>query len=153
MPKTVKVSQEQIDRAITSNSNRCMIAESVKDSIPGVQRVLVDTQRIAFTVDGQRKTFLTPPVVQQAILDFDYGQPVKPFNFRMPTPIHVRSAAQGKTRVEVSENAVGGKYPPPEKKAHLITTVSSKAHQPAIRRAGRRFGLRGMRASQLEASS
>ena len=77
-------------------SSRRAIAQAVKAAHPGVRRVSVDLQAIQFSdwERGLRFTYLTPRVVQVALLRMDQGEPVKPFAFSLGEPICTSKAAQ-----------------------------------------------------------
>jgi hypothetical protein len=78
----IDVTAEMIDGAERDVVGRCMVAEALK-AIPGITRPSVDMQTIRFTRDGERETYFTPWDVQNAIVRFDGGDPVEPFNFRL----------------------------------------------------------------------
>src|SRR6266702_2903704 len=63
-----------------------MIADSVKHCYPWARNVTVDIQTIRLSDPdrGVRFTYLTPRQAQLALLDFDAGEPVEPFNFVLP---------------------------------------------------------------------
>lgn len=81
----VKVDQDHIDRSMPERSSSCMIAESIKDLVPESTYVSVDLHTIRWSDPGKqcRYEYLTPRVAQIALLKFDRGIPVKPFEFRL----------------------------------------------------------------------
>src|SRR5215472_13072355 len=79
----ISVTQEHIAEAERDSTGRCMVAEAIKSSIPGVSHVQVDMQTIRFTRDGERETYFTPWDVGNAIVRFDGGDPIEPFSFRL----------------------------------------------------------------------
>lgn len=83
--KQVHVRASQIAAAVRRNSHRCMIADAVAATIPGAAHILVDVQSIRWSdlETSQRFVYLTPHAVQQALLRFDAGQPVRPFSFML----------------------------------------------------------------------
>jgi len=86
-PKTkhadVSVTEVHIAEAERDATGRCMVAEAIKSSIPGVSRVQVDMQTIRFTRNGERETYFTPWDVGNAIVRFDGGDSIEPFTFRL----------------------------------------------------------------------
>lgn len=83
--RRIYVRQDHITHAVRRDSKRCMIATAVHDNIPWATYILVDSQSIRFSnyESGERYVYLTPPSVQQALLDFDSGVVVKPFSINM----------------------------------------------------------------------
>lgn len=82
---TVKITKKQIDEAIRGNSSHCMIADAVKEQVPGAKYVSVDLQSIRWTdtAKGRRYTYLTPPRAQRALVKFDQGDPVGAFQMTL----------------------------------------------------------------------
>jgi hypothetical protein len=85
MYSTIRVTKDEIQKAIPEDSSHCMIAEAIKACRPSASRVSVDIQTIRWSnLDkGERYIFLTPPSAQKAILQFDEGITPKPFCFRL----------------------------------------------------------------------
>src|SRR5215203_1022975 len=85
--RTLKISVDvdTIVNAIQADSHQCMIADAVQAQVKNAKFIMVDLQSIRFTDKerGIRYIYLTPPVAQQAILEFDKGKPVKPFEFTL----------------------------------------------------------------------
>lgn len=79
----VSVTSEDIARATRRDSRNCMIAEAIKATYPGALKILVDIQTIRWSdpKTGKRYAGLTPPKVAQALVDFDQGREVAPFQF------------------------------------------------------------------------
>lgn len=88
----VGITTTDIQLAVRKNSHRCMIAEAIRRDIPYANRVVVDLQSIRYTDDqaGIRYFFFTPPVAQEALLAFDEGRPVEPFEFDLRKPAQIR---------------------------------------------------------------
>lgn len=82
-PKKITVEQHHISEACKRDSHHCMIADAVRKSIPTAQYISVDLQTVRFTVRGERYTYLTPPLAQLALIAFDHGKKVKPFQFTL----------------------------------------------------------------------
>ena len=79
----VQVKQETITKAITADSSKCWIAESIKEEVPTATHVAVDLATTRFTdpAKGLRYVYLTPYSAQLALLEFDEGTPPSPFSF------------------------------------------------------------------------
>jgi hypothetical protein len=80
---TIEVTQADIDQAMRKKSGKCVLATAVARSIEGARRVDVDLQTIRFTVDGERRVYLTPPGASGYVIAFDAGDPIHPFGFRL----------------------------------------------------------------------
>jgi hypothetical protein len=91
--RVVSVSEKTIATAERADSRHCMIADAIRESFPDqdLSGVSVDLQTIRWSdrKRGERITFLTPPMAQDALIDFDQGITNEPFEFRLGTPIHV----------------------------------------------------------------
>lgn len=87
----IAVKQTHINTACQRDSHHCMVADAIRDQAKA-KYILVDVQSIRWSDMKTRKryVFLTPPKVQQAILQFDRGKPVAPFIFTLATPVKVR---------------------------------------------------------------
>jgi hypothetical protein len=84
----IDVQQFFISTAEKKDSRYCMIAEAIGTQYPHLANVQVDTQAIRVTDRKEREQliFMTPLSVQEAILRFDEGEPVKPFRFQLREP-------------------------------------------------------------------
>jgi hypothetical protein len=92
----IYVTKEILETAIKRDSHHCAVQMSIEDQIPWAKRITVDTQTIRFTDDRKKATgrwvrnwYLTPRVIQQYIVDWDAGKPVKPFSFLLKQPTKV----------------------------------------------------------------
>lgn len=107
MRKRIRITAEHIANAKRRDSHQCMIADAIHDA--GGQFVSVDIQTITFTdrKADRRLTFLTPPSGQEAIVKWDSGKPVAPFNLVLSRPIHTRQVKHYRTtdNVEVIARA------------------------------------------------
>src|SRR4029077_5439608 len=83
--KTIRVTQEDIDRATRKSSSRCVVALAIARQIPDAARVEVDVQSVRFTQGDVRREFVVPPVVASYVCDFDAGDEIHPFTFRLRT--------------------------------------------------------------------
>src|SRR5262245_15979594 len=77
----LNITKELIAEAVKGDSSHCMVAEAVKEAVPGASHVSVDIQSIRFSdaKKGVRYIYLTPRKAQMAILEFDKGKQPKPF--------------------------------------------------------------------------
>lgn len=79
----IAVTQADIDRALQSNSSKCVVAQAIARTLPDATRIDVDTQSIRFTINGERYAYLTPYSVQGYVVGFDAGDEIHPFRFRL----------------------------------------------------------------------
>lgn len=81
----IEVDVDTIVNAITADSYHCMIADSIQAQVPSAKFIQVDIQSIRFSDKerGIRYIYLTPPIAQQRILEFDKGKKVAPFEFTL----------------------------------------------------------------------
>lgn len=89
----VIVTQLIIDQSCRAHSGYCMISEAVKMAVAWALAVSSDLQSIRLTDPrkGLRYVYLTPRVVQMALIRFDQGQTVTPFEFTL-RGAHVRTS-------------------------------------------------------------
>jgi hypothetical protein len=94
---TVTVKQENIDRAERRDSSHCMIADTIKQVLPEASNVSVDLATIRWTDRKlkRRYVYLTPPLAQRSLVNFDQGIPTEPFSFRLHKAVQV--VESGKT--------------------------------------------------------
>ena len=146
----VDVTQELIDTAVRNNSNRCMVQAAMQHTFPTATHVTVDIHTIRMTLpeDQKRYIYLTPGRVQQYIFDFDEGQKVEPFSFRLESPAWIADATshgggdkkeKAITSIDVRNSKNGGKH----KRVEVETVLPV---EPNPRMTGRRVkGLRAVR--------
>lgn len=153
-PKVVlPVTMEQIETATKADSSHCMIADAIKAAVPGAANVSVDLQTIRFSDPKKRRryVYLTPRRAQEALIEFDQGRGVEPFEVTLRgghvTAMNQRKAAEGgraepgRSRKLVTRGNSGrvpevmGGPPPP------IGALASKATKIGRRR---EFGLRAL---------
>ena len=91
---SVSITPEIIETAVERDSGHCVIADSIRNSIPGVNRVSVDLQTIRFTdpVSQKRYIYLTPPMAQVVLLAFDQGVRPNAQRIRLGKPIQIVKA-------------------------------------------------------------
>lgn len=72
---TVRIRPEHIAEAVARDSNKCAIAQAIKDAYPRFSRISVDiaTIRVSDGTRGLRSMYFTPPSLQKFILNFDRG--------------------------------------------------------------------------------
>ena len=121
---TVHITPDVITTSVKRNSSHCVIAEAVKLSVANAKSIAVDIQTIRWS-DREKKeryTYLTPRTVQKAIIDFDQGETLEPFSFRLSgghtTRLYKRGGRNRKPSLRASRHAhgslepVGGEPPP-----------------------------------------
>jgi len=124
----LSIKSTHIDESIRSAANHCMIAAAIKEKIPTARWVLVDLQSIRWTdrKAGRRFIFRTPLMAQKALLDFDKGMSVRPFEFTLPAPeskpIQKRPARKPKTDLQSRRRAKSKKIYKKAKTAPEHTT-------------------------------
>lgn len=91
--REIEVEQQHIDDALKGDSHSCMIAEAIKEQIPGAKKVVVDIATIRWTdtIKNRRIICLTPMKAQEGLVAFDRGFKPPPFRFssnrsRSPKP-------------------------------------------------------------------
>lgn len=89
---TIEVTEREGAQGVVRSGTKCMVALAIARRIEDAKHIMVDMQTIRFTraSTGERLVFLTPDRVAQYIVDFDAGDPIDPFRFRLGGPIRVR---------------------------------------------------------------
>jgi len=170
----VHVKKETITKAITADSSRCWIAESIKEQVPTATHVAVDLATVRFTdpEKGLRYVYLTPYSAQLALLQFDEGNPPGPFSFLLKNahvsksgstlpPVKVKADGEVRTKLKAQrdrENArarharrVAAREAISSTAAHLRVSNGSKVprrvggRRPPQLRMMRQFGVRAFR--------
>jgi hypothetical protein len=142
------IESEQIALAVIKNSHRCMIAEAIRRQVSHATHIIVDLQSIRWTdeVEGIRYFYFTPPTAQEALLAFDAGLPVQPFEFELRKPAQIRPqgvtsnmerSSQKGSRVRRSA-AVDSELPPQEVQRRRATRHKQ---QIKLRDTEREFGI------------
>lgn len=90
----IEITDEQLNRAIKSNSGGCLIADAIKAQYPNLSRVSVDmaTIRVTDSARGVRYTYLTPQDAQHILLSFDQGWPIPIRKLTIRRAIHIAAA-------------------------------------------------------------
>ncbi len=144
MPRRINITQEHIDESTKKDSSHCMIAEGIKDTIPGVTRVSVDLATIRYTHKGKRMIYLTPRPAQIALLKFDQGKPLSPFTLRLGSPAQtIEVKKRNKSAVTKQVIRTGGKTPPTGPLAGGAVPSAAK-HGQLRTGAIRRYGLKAI---------
>lgn len=159
----VHVTKEALTKAVTADSSRCWIAESIKAAVPNATRVAVEISTTRFTDPerGLRYVYLTPYKAQEALLEFDEGTPPAPFTFILKNA-HVTRAGGPHTKEGRDKEAAA-------RKARLLRSresVPTKAtlanghsrelprrvggRRPPQLRVMRRFGVRAFRGASMQ---
>jgi hypothetical protein len=157
----ITISAEEIALAVRKNSHRCMIAEAIRRQVSHATRIIVDLQSIRWTdeVEGIRYFFFTPPAAQEALLAFDGGMEVKPFEFELRKPAQIRpqgvTANMEPARAKHSEQRVrraapvDSELPPTE--LHRRRATQHK-QQIKLRDTEREFGICRVREHNLKSA-
>ncbi len=106
----IDVTQEVINNAVSKDSSHCVIADAVRDTIPGAQRVTVDLQTIRWTNkdSGLRYVALTPATGQAVLVNFDQGIKPEPFTLRVEPFQITKSYKPGPKKIKKGRLTVGG---------------------------------------------
>src|SRR5215471_5940101 len=132
----VDVTERMINTAKVCDGAYCMISEGIKTAFDKLKTpidvVYTDLQTIRYTIPKKNKRYvhLTPRSVQQALVDFDSGDPVEPFTFVLYTDRAVQILPAKKH----PGNPEGGKPPP----------KASPRYPARLRRFGLRLLKRGL---------
>jgi hypothetical protein len=81
----IEVTAENIQDACKADSRHCMIADAIAQQLPGVRSISVDMMTIRWSdpAKGWRYIYLTPKPAQKALIDYDMGEQIAPFNFQV----------------------------------------------------------------------
>jgi hypothetical protein len=73
----IKITPENYQQAVQSSSGGCLIGDAIKEQYSDLSRITVDmaTIRVSDRKQGERYTYLTPPIAQHLLLAFDQGWP------------------------------------------------------------------------------
>jgi hypothetical protein len=137
---SIKVTQADIDKAITKISSRCVVATAIARDVPGATGVQVDVQSVRFTKGGVRHTYFTPPAVAGYVVAFDAGDDIHPFRFtlredqRLPVRRRMRTPA-GNEKARVSAQVRTAKASVKRAEAKVEKLKEEQAPPAAIARA------------------
>jgi hypothetical protein len=82
----IQVTQEDIDKAVRSNSAQCVVSQAIARTVKGATNIDTDVQSIRFSVGDERRVYLCPYSVQGYVVGFDAGDPIRPFAFELRAP-------------------------------------------------------------------
>lgn len=82
----IEVTERDIERARVNDSYHCVVSQAIARSVPTATHIETDTQAIRFTVEGERRIYLTPYAVQGYVIAFDAGEAIEPFSFQIDRP-------------------------------------------------------------------
>jgi hypothetical protein len=143
------IESEQIALAVIKNSHRCMIAEAIRRQVSHATHIIVDLQSIRWTdeVEGIRYFYFTPPTAQEALLAFDAGLPVQPFEFELRKPAQIRpqgvtsnmERSHEKRKANVKRSAPADSELPPAEVQRR--SVARHKQQIKLRDTEREFGI------------
>lgn len=83
---TIEVNEADIERAHVSDSYNCVVSQAIARTVRSATNIETDTQSIRFTVDDERRIYMTPYAVQGYVIAFDAGDPIEPFSFQLRDP-------------------------------------------------------------------
>lgn len=135
-----------------SNAYKCMVSRGVAATIPNATHIESDIQTVRFSMGKWRYVFLTPRKIQDYFVNFDAGDEIKPFDFRLARP-------------QMFERRLKNREAPPLVRTTAVkrankgsgkSSVKIKSRQPSgsktppkVSRSGRRtYGRRVMRENQ-----
>lgn len=123
----VEIDQATIDNAIQRTTRHCMIAEAIKRALPEMTGVTVDLKTTRFTNSVKRLRYIynTPDSVCQFLIDFDQGETLEPFSFKLQRAVQIvraESANPIKTADEHREAVASNN--------RIATRVSTKNDEP-----------------------
>lgn len=101
----LKLTEEQRDKAIRSNSGGCLIADAIRQQYPQFTRIVVDMATIRFSdaARGLRFTYLTPPEAQHVLLSYDQGWPQPTQSLTVKRAVHVAPMTRSEARDRTEE--------------------------------------------------
>jgi hypothetical protein len=134
MSATLKVSVTAplIERATQRDSRHCMIAEAITAARPTFRNVIVDLATIRWTNPrtGKRYIALTPEAAAMALVAFDQGKQVDPFDLAL-TPIQSTPSTRSK-ETSAEARAAGRKYPRREAPSRTRKLTTDSKGRPKI---------------------
>jgi hypothetical protein len=107
MPKTptritVEVTEDDILRAHRNDSYKCVVSQAIARTVPKATNIETDTQTVRFSVEGERRIYLTPYAVQGYVIAFDAGDPIEPFSFQLRDPKRIARKIRTETGKEAA---------------------------------------------------
>lgn len=81
--RTIEITERDVERGMRRHSGLCMVSTAIARCIPGASHIDTDLQTIRFTYEDERFIYVTPWRVGQYVVDYDAGDPIKPFRFQL----------------------------------------------------------------------
>jgi hypothetical protein len=134
MPK-IQVTEDDIARATRNHSMRCVVVQAIARTRPNARRIEVDTQTIKYTEGEERFVYLTPPMAQLYVIDFDAGKDIDPFNFVLSERHRIPARQQVRTDKGKAAQVARGKRRRAIAKVRKATEAKAAATEPAEVRA------------------
>ena len=128
---TMKVTQEDIDKAHINDSYKCVVAQAIARTIPDATKIEVDLQTIRFSRNGERLTYLTPYTVAGYIVAFDGGDEIQPFDFHLRSPIVKPSRTRTPVGLDIKRRRSRIRDLQQREKAALTVIADPAARPPA----------------------
>lgn len=97
------VTEELIRKSVKRDSGHCMIADAIREAVPGATHPAADIQTIRFTLNGFRYAYLTPRNAQAALIMFDQGEEPPPFTFQLRTGQTTRAGSRAAKKTGVPQ--------------------------------------------------
>src|SRR5688500_600721 len=71
----LRIDRELVERCVKADSGHCMIAEAIREQVPGASYITVDIQTVRWSdrKKGVRYAYLTPTSAQRKLIRFDQG--------------------------------------------------------------------------------
>lgn len=112
----VSITAPLIERATQRDSRHCMIAEAITAARPDFRNVQVDLATIRWTNPrtGKRYIALTPEKAAVALVEFDQGREVEPFDLSL-VPIQSTPTVKSKSAETRAEAREAGRLFPRQK--------------------------------------
>lgn len=107
-----QVTDQIIKNACQADSRHCMIAEAIAAKLPHVRNISVDMMNIRWSdpKTGWRYIYMAPKPTQHALIRYDMGLEIKPFDFEVrsgvATPMHLGTGKERKRAHKVKENKI-----------------------------------------------
>jgi hypothetical protein len=107
-----EITAKNINEACKADSRHCMIADAIAYRLPTVRNISVDMMTIRWSdpLKGWRYVFLTPKPAQIALVRFDMGLKIEPFEFNVRSghavPMYLGSGKQRKRAHKVPDDKI-----------------------------------------------
>jgi hypothetical protein len=127
----VNVTAPLIERATQRDSQHCMIAEAITAAHPTFRSVMVDLATIRWSNPKTRKRYiaLTPELAGARLVDFDHGDAVEPFEFRLEA---IQVTDMVRVKETKAEARADGRTAPKRVRPSRKRTIIGSATDPTI---------------------